>query len=793
MPAPLDGFRVLDLSIGIAGGYATKLLADAGAEVVKCEDAAGDPLRRWSASGAAIAADDDGALFKVLAASKQSAVPTLEEALDLVRWADAIVWSPGSELAASMSPARLRELNPTALVLSITPFGLAGPWAGRPATELTLQAISGGVFARGTPNRPPVSVGGRTGEWLSGMIGGVGLLASYRRRLRTAQGELLDLSMLESIVLTHTMYEVNYRSIAGVPPYARRLLNFPGIERTKDGWVAFMVVTGQQWLDFCLMVERTDWMDDEHLIRLEQRIVRRKELAPALAEWMTTHTTDEVIEIAEALRVPVAPVGNGALTPRFDHLVANGLMTTNPRGGFVQPAHPYRFPRSNLQLRDFAPAPMLGEHTAKVTTTCTPRELTTGTEPAALPFQDLRVCDLTAFWAGPIVGYVLAMLGADVIKVESVSRPDGMRMRGARSFREDLWWETGPSYHGGNAGKRGITLDLGSEEGRKLLLELVAHSDVLVENFTPRVMTSWGLTYDVLKAVRPDLIYARLPAFGSDGPWRDRSGYAQTIEAVSGIAWMTGYPDAPPQFANSVGDPLAGSHATIAISLALEHRRRTGEGSLIEAPMLGGALNICAEQYAECSAYGAFLTRDGNRGPTAAPQGLYLAGDSGGDTWVAVSVETERQWHGLRKALGEPSGWDCLNNRDQRRAQHDAIDETINAWTSARGAAEVEDVLVSHGVPAAVVGNGAFLDSNPQLQARGFFEELAGHPVVGSATHSGYPIRFSGGPHPPVHRRTPPLLGEHNREVLGGILGHSDAQLAAWEAAGVIGKRPKHG
>ncbi|WP_322748391.1 MULTISPECIES: CoA transferase [unclassified Frankia] len=793
MPAPLDGFRVLDLSIGIAGGYTTKLLADAGAEVVTCEDAAGDPLRRWSASGAAIAADDDGALFKVLAASKQSAVPTLEEALDLVRWADAIVWSPGSELAASMSPARVRELNPTALVLSITPFGLAGPWAGRPATEFTLQAISGGVFARGTPSRPPVCVGGRTGEWLSGMIGAVGLLASYRRRLRTGQGELLDLSMLESIVLTHTMYEVNYRSIAGVPPYTRRLLNFPGIERTKDGWVAFMVVTGQQWLDFCLMVERADWMDNESLIRLEQRISRRDELAPAIAEWMTTHTTDEVIEIAEALRVPVAPVGNGALTPRFDHLVANRLMTTNPRGGFVQPNHPYRFPRSSLQLRDFAPAPTLGEHTATVTTTCTPRELTTGTEPAALPFQDLRVCDLTAFWAGPIVGYVLAMLGADVIKVESVSRPDGMRMRGARSFREDLWWETGPSYHGGNAGKRGITLDLGSEEGRELLLELVSHSDVLVENFTPRVMASWGLTYDVLKAVRPDLIYARLPAFGSDGPWRDRSGYAQTIEAVSGIAWMTGYPDTPPQFANSVGDPLAGSHATIAISLALEHRRRTGEGSLIEAPMLGGALNICAEQYAEFSAYGALLKRDGNRSPTAAPQGLYLCADSGGDTWVAVSVETERQWHGLRTALGEPSGWDCLNSREQRRAQHDAIDETINAWTSARGAAEVEDVLVSHGVPAAVVGNGAFLDSNPQLQARGFFEDLAGHPVVGSATHSGYPIRFSGGPHPPVHRRTPPLLGEHNREVLGGLLGHSDAQLAAWEAAGVIGTKPKHG
>ncbi|WP_370651594.1 CoA transferase, partial [Frankia sp. Cj3] len=161
-------------------------------------------------------------------------------------------------------------------------------------------------------------------------------------------------------------------------------------------------------------------------------------------------------------------------------------------------------------MRDFAPTPTptptLGEHTATVRAARTPREPATGTEPAALPFADLRVCDLTAFWAGPIVGYVLALLGADVIKVESVSRPDGMRMRGARPFREDLWWETGPSYHGGNAGKRGTTLDLGSKEGRELLLELVSRSDILVENFTPRVMASWGLTYDVLRAARPDLI-----------------------------------------------------------------------------------------------------------------------------------------------------------------------------------------------------------------------------------------------------------------------------------------------
>jgi crotonobetainyl-CoA:carnitine CoA-transferase CaiB-like acyl-CoA transferase len=210
---PLEQYLVVDLSTGISGGYCTKMLADAGAEVVKLEPPEGDALRRWSASGARIAADDDGALFQFLGCSKRSVLIDPERGADrdfargLTSRADAVVWSPGSRLAehSAFSPSVLHDAAPRAIVAAITPFGLDGPWSGRAATEFTLQAWAGGIGPRGTADRAPVSAGGRPGEWLAGMFATVGVLAARHRILRTGIGELLDISTLESLILTQNM------------------------------------------------------------------------------------------------------------------------------------------------------------------------------------------------------------------------------------------------------------------------------------------------------------------------------------------------------------------------------------------------------------------------------------------------------------------------------------------------------------------------------------------------------------------------------------------------------------
>ena len=262
MHTPLDGYTVIDLSVGIAGAYCTKLLADGGAQVIKVEPPEGDPLRRWSASGADI--DEDGALFSFLAGAKHSIVVDPETEVDVVdgllAGADAVVWSRGSRVAElpALAPAEIHRRHPHLTVTSITPFGLAGPWCDRPATEFTLQAWSGGIVAlgRGSADRAPVFVGGQVGEYLAGAYASAATLA-YR-----GTGELIDLSMLETDILGLTYYPVSFFEMLGRPWRDARRLTVPGIARAKDGLVDLGCGTAQQWFDLCAMTGHQDWIGD---------------------------------------------------------------------------------------------------------------------------------------------------------------------------------------------------------------------------------------------------------------------------------------------------------------------------------------------------------------------------------------------------------------------------------------------------------------------------------------------------------------------------------------------------
>jgi crotonobetainyl-CoA:carnitine CoA-transferase CaiB-like acyl-CoA transferase len=796
--APLDGYRVIDLSSGIPGGYATKVLADAGADVIKVEAPEGDVLRRWSSSGAQIAPGDDGALFQYLAGSKSSVVVDPDGDLAPVRHllsgADAAVWSRGSRLAdlPALAPAGLRSAFPHLTVVAITPFGLDGPWAARPATEATVSALCGGPASyRGDVSFPPVLAGGRLTDWTGGMMAAVATLAARHRGLQTGVGELVDVSVLESAILTQTMYAVTFETTAGFPFRARRTATVPDIHPTADGFVGFMVVTGQQWLDFCVLVERPDWADDESLMKLTGRNARYGELRAAIDAWTSGRTTAEIVDFAVLLRVPVAPVGNGATVSGYDHFAESGFYVTNPRSGFRQPNVPYRL--AGLPSPTLRPAPRLGEHTGGVPV----RDAPFSVEPdpsrpvPQRPFEGLRVLEFTAFWAGPIVGNILGMLGADVIHVESAKRPDGMRFNTVKPMSEPGWWEWSPLFQGPNTDKRGLTLDLSSDRGRELARRLAAESDVVVENYSPRVMDEWGLSYESLRASNPSLIMVRMPAFGLSGPWRDRVGYAQTMEQVSGMAWVSGRADGPPVTLYGPADPIGGCHGLIGLLLALEHRRWTGEGTLVEAPQIGGVLSLAAEQVIEFSAYGALLHRTGNRSPWAAPQNTYLCADvdSDGlrDTWVVISVEHDQQWDALRAALGDPP-WMKVPELDSAAGRHaaaDAIDAELSAWCATRLASDVVAHLAAAGVPVAPVLPAHDAVRIEQLVHRRFFEPVT-HSVTGESLHSGFPARFSFGPER-LHQRPAPLLGQHNEEILAELLGLDEAEIKELARDGVIG------
>jgi crotonobetainyl-CoA:carnitine CoA-transferase CaiB-like acyl-CoA transferase len=304
------------------------------------------------------------------------------------------------------------------------------------------------------------------------------------------------------------------------------------------------------------------------------------------------------------------------------------------------------------------------------------------------------------------------------------------------------------------------------------------------------VLDQLGLDYEKLRADRPDLVMVRMPGFGLDGPWRDNAAFAFVIEDASGLTWLTGHPDLLPWEPYTVGDPNAGLHAVFGLLLALQHRERTGEGGLVEAAMVDAAVNVAAEQVVEHSAYGALLARNGNRGPCAAPQGLYKAAgpDEHGrdDSWVAIAVATDEQWASLRAALGEPE-WSAdaaLATATGRREAHDRIDGYLQEWCRARSADDAVDTLWAAGVPVARVVQPHDQPGLPQLESRGFFEEVL-HPVAGRARYSTLPMRFSRGPDR-LHRRHAPLLGEHNEELLGE-LGLSRAEINTLGADGIIG------
>ncbi len=766
--------------------------------MVKVEPPSGDPLRRRFLDQ--VIRDDDSPLFRFLCASSKSVVvdPELDSSVLMVReilkTADAVVWSPGNALHwhEDFHASELRASLPGAVVVSVSPFGLEGPWCERAATEFTLQCWSGGPVLRGTEELPPLTVGGESGLWVAGMCAAIGALSRLRSTDATGRGQLVDVSEFECVLWSQLPYPVTDFRMAGKERRDKRFRVLPGIHSTKDSLVGFMVVTGQQWLDFCSMLGRDDWLEDQTLFSAVERWRRADELSAAIEAWTSQRTTSEIIELASLMRIPVAPVARPATIADLDHFVERKSFVANSRGSFLQPNVPYIL-GDTAESRPAGSAPEVGADADAVLRSLNDRSQRATR--SATPFDRLRVLDLTTFWAGPVVGGYLGMAGADVIKVESTARMDGSRYNTVKSLEDDDWWEWTPTVHGANTDKRGIAVDLSSPRGRDVFLQLVARSDVVIENFSPRVMGNLRLEYDDLRAANPGIILLRMPAFGLSGPWCDRSGYAQTIEMSSGLAWMTGYGDGGPELPNGICDPVAGGHATVALLLALAHRDRTGRGMWVEAAMVGSALNIGAEAIVHCSTFGQEPSRLGNRSPFCAPQGIYPAGTRvssahDAEELVGISIADDSQWLRLCRVLGDQA-WarsPALSTLEGRQERHDEIDAGIAQWCAGRTADSIVEELWSNDIPVAKLIRPHEQIDIAQLQARGFFDELE-HPITGRLPYARHPSTSGQAGRARPERRRPPLLGEHNMEVLLEI-GLTISDIEALESDGVIGTRP---
>lgn len=790
VPRPFDDLRVLDLSSGIAGPYACKLFVDAGATVIKIEPPGGDSLRRWTASQQDLADDESSPLFHYLNAGKQSIVLNARDAQARARFrsfaqrADIVIedWGSGILEKCALNPEQWLEDNPKLSVVRISPWGQGGPWAKHAANDFTLQAATGSLEYRGLPSREPLAAGGRLGDWIAGSYAAVAALAAWRSARQTGEGQIADLSSFESMIQCLTIFgDLGSQFHGGLIP---RSIELPSIEKTADGHVGVCTMTGQQWTDFCALMGEQALAQDPRFLEGRERMEHIDYIQGIVRTWTEKRTTAEIIELCEMVRVPVAPIGNGRVLPGFDHMIERGLFTRTSEG-FLQPRTPWR-----LETTEPAPiglTPKLDEHREDLLRSLeqAPAEMPTKLGHADLPFTGLHVVDLTAFWAGPYATSILSDFGADVVKVESIQRPDGMRFAGA--VRNEILWEWSHVFHGANPGKRDVTLRLDHEDGLELLKRLIADADVVIENFSARVMPAFGLDAETIKKLNPRAIFVRMPAFGLDGPWRDRAGFAMTVEQVSGLAWVTGYEDMP-LVVRGACDPIGSLHTIFAIGLALEERERTGRGQVVEVALVEPALAVAAEQVIEYSAYGVLLGRSGNKMPHAAPQGVFETRSE--SERVAVSVSNNEQWQGLCRVL-ESDAWrlsEDLATHKGRLAAHDELVAELAAWIRTRSREEVVREMLAEGVPASASINNHALMPNPQLEARGFFQTM-NHPVTGPTRYPAFPAIFSAFERD-LHRAPPPTLGQHNREVLQSELGVDDREFERLEAEGIIGSRP---
>jgi len=396
------------------------------------------------------------------------------------------------------------------------------------------------------------------------------------------------------------------------------------------------------------------------------------------------------------------------------------------------------------------------------------------------PLAGIRVADFTWAWAGPQGSLLLSMLGAEVVKIESQARLDHARVHSLTAGSLDCGIDESPIFNDLNLGKRSVTLNLRKPEARDLVRQLVAKSDVALQNMRPGVLDRLDLGYEDLREARPDLIMLSSSAVGATGPERSYAGYAPTFACLSGIADISGHPDEPPNPLSGSVDLRVGTAAAFAVLAALIHRRRTGEGQHIDLSSTEVMSAMMGEAFVGYGLTGRVPQRIGNRDTAMAPHGCYRCRAEG--EWVSIAVASDREWQSLRSVVADPD----LDHEDfateaSRRAHQERLDAIVERWTSGRTPAEAVDALQNAGVAAGIVHSGLSLSRDPHVLARDLFDTVE-HPMLGETRVLRPPWRMEGakvsGP--------APTLGQHNEYVLKEILGLEASEIEALVASEVV-------
>ncbi|WP_041783067.1 CoA transferase [Mycolicibacterium chubuense] len=785
----LTGFRIVELAESVAGEFCGKLLADLGADVIKVERPGWGSPTRAMASGSAAARP--GLVFAYLNTNKRSAVWDLRRAADVERLhgllagADAVIddrVATGGRVPAEDIATR----HPGLVCCSVTPYGRDADGELQNARSLNVFHASGWGYH--TPSNadsasPPLKGPGRfLTDYEAGLDAALCVAAALFGRLHSGEGEFVDVS--QQAVMVSRADCVLGRFISGeiAPGHTRHDYDQAGPAAffpSRDGHVYLYMTNRSHWLALRSLMDEPDWLasfDDDWL---EFGVTRERVAAfrRGFAGWMRDRPGAETAEKAQRLGLPLVPV-NGAEELAHSSQYRHREFFQNlhhPREGVVRyPTVGYRFGASPVRLA--AAAPPLGAHTAEVAAQLdAPRtppavkrpQLKAPKRPRGGPLQGVRVVALTKVWAGPYAGKLLSFLGAEVIKVENSRRPEEMRAYGGTDI------DHAPYFLSLNPEILSVDLDIKEAEGSRKVRELIARSDIVINNLRPQAMERSGLGHTELTAIKPDIISVSIKMWGNDGPMGYQTGYAPCFAALAGMASLVGVPGGAPQGTSMrYGDSTVGAAAAFAAVAALLHRERTGEGQFVDVSAVEVLSSMIGDRLLEHSLTGVPLLPDGNRNPDMAPHGCYPCTDH---AWVSIAVPDDGAWRRLCRALGASRlAGDIRYATPPDRLRHvDDLDADLSELTRPHDADTLAHRLRRAGVPAATSATAVDVIGDELLWQRGAYRFVTDHlegrrPVLGPSWRM---TRC-----PADIDRGAPRLGEDDDYVLGELLGQTGAR-----------------
>lgn len=809
---PLDGVTVVEVGGGAAAGYCGRLLADAGATVQQLR-----PANAQRPTGVMRADQDlEAAYADYLAAGKRVVFADDPGSIaQLCAQADLVVVGEASDF----DPALVRPRRAT---VALSWFGRKGAFAGWRGSDLVVQALTAMPQMAGAVEGPPVSAGDRQATTVAGVTACIAALAGLLAR--DASGpRLFEIAILEAnLVLSEMHMGFHERDQAPMRRCGvnRFMPNSPvGVYPCRTGWVGITATTPEQWKALCTALGLDALGADAGLATRELRFARLDEVEKAMIAALSERDAAEWAQIGRRHRVPMVVVPDAAGILSHPIFEARGALADFDRAGvrLRVPRTPFGLTRTPVaqglacgeaarghEAAMASPAPDgVGAEAGQPLRSEGPgagrsrdgsqvfRDATQAPcaerEP---PLAGLSVVDFAMGWAGPLASRLLADLGAEVLKIEAGRYPDWWRgVNWTPEYIEGRMYENAKTFCAMNRGKRGVSIDLTTQAGRELALELVAGADAVVENQAAGVMEKLGLGHETLTGLNPRLVMLSMSAFGAGNAWSDTRAYGSTLEQGAGLPSFAGFPGTPPTMYHlAYGDPIGGLFGCAALLTALVERRRSGRGQFVNLSMVEAMLQFATPPLLERQLRGAEPTRRGNRHPAMAPHGLYPA--AGEDQWIAIAVPDAAAFAALARMVGHPQ-WakdPALGTLEGRRAREDELDAAIAAWSLRQPRDQAAQALQSAGVPAAPLLHAQELFDNEHLEQAGVYLDLV-REFSGPQRQIALPILQDG--RRLGSREPAPLLGEHSREVLCARAGVSAERYQALVRDDVVSFAPK--